>query len=193
MILQSVLWTFSFLIGILIVLLVVPYRLAFSGRLIWNAKERDGDVSIHLGGKTSGLSFSIFPYKKIGFGKYKRPIFSLAIQQKMKKKKNKKEREAKNQPKKTYLKMGKAALSQIQFDNLSLSRKLGLANPMHTGLIYGWIKFIENLTKIDKINFQISPLFNNRYETDLNGQFQLKMVPVKVLWQALITYFKFKA
>jgi len=59
--------------------------------------------------------------------------------------------------------------------------------------MYGWIQSIGNLIKIDRLNVGIVPLFNNRFETDLDGQFHLKIVPVKVIWQAVKTYFKFKA
>ncbi len=132
----------------------------------------------------------IYPYRRIGVGQYKNPLFTISLP---KRKQQKSKSPKKDRSKQPYLKMGKAALSKVHFDHFSLTGDLGLPNPMHTGLMYGWIQSIGNLIKIDRLNVGIVPLFNNRFETDLDGQFHLKIVPVKVIWQAVKTYFKFKA
>lgn len=189
MILQVVLWTLLVLFIIIILLMVLPYRLTFRGRMVWKTEQKNGNAAIHFGGRNRGLSVALYPSRHISVGKYKHPFFSFSIPHKKKRKASKK----KDRPERPYFKMGKAALSEIQFDQISLTGDLGLPNPMHTGLIYGWTQSIGKLINIDRLHVGISPLFNNRFETDLDGQFRLKMVPGKVLWQAGKTYFKFKA
>ncbi len=190
MILQVVLWTLIVLLSIIILLKALPYRLTFRGRIIWMSKQKEGNVAIHFGGVTRGLTIAIYPYRQIGVGQYKNPLFTISLP---KRKQQKSKSPKKDRSKQPYLKMGKAALSKVHFDHFSLTGDLGLSNPMHTGLMYGWIQSIGNLIKIDRLNVGIVPLFNNRFETDLDGQFHLKIVPVKVIWQAVKTYFKFKA
>ena len=189
MILEVVLWTLLVLFSILVFLMVLPYRLAFHGKMIWKAKQKEGNATIHFGGLNQGLSIALYPNRRISLGRFDHPLFTISLPKKRKQKKTQKKYHS-NRP---YLKMGKAALSEIHFDQFSLTGDLGLPNPMYTGLIYGWIQSIGKLINIKSLHVAISPLFNNRFETDLDGQFRLRMVPGKVVWQAVKTYFKFKA
>lgn len=170
--------------------MVLPYRLTFRGRMIWMTHQKEGNAAIHFGGVTRGIALTLYPNRRIGVGQFEKPLFTISLP---KRKQQKSKRPKKDRSKQPYLKMGKAALSTVHFDHFSLIGDLGLPNPMHTGLMYGWFQSIGNLMTIDRLHVGISPLFNNRFETDLDGQFRLKMVPGKVIWQAGKTYFKFKA
>ena len=189
MIIEVVFWTLLALIGIILCILVFPFRLSLKGNLIWTETVNRGDISIYLGGLKRGISFAIYPKMIIRVGHFEKPIFNIYP---TKKKKSKVKRKNNRERSKPYFKIGLAVLSRIYFDQLSLWGNLGLSNPMHTGLIYGWVHSAQHIFRSDRWLIKISPKFNNCLETDLHGHCRVKFIPGKVLWQAVKSYFKFK-
>ena len=51
---------------------------------------------------------------------------------------------------------------------------------------------LGNYFRTNNVDIAINPQFNNRFETDMRGYFRIKLIPGKVLWKALKTYFKLK-
>jgi len=195
MILNVVLWSLFTLASLILLILFIPYRLAVAGNVEWLAHKKTGSALIHLGGQWHGITISPFPARRIGIGKFDQPFFSFTLpQRKESKAKKLKSKKHKKKFKTTipYLRIGKAVLSEIHFDQLYLNGDFGLSNPMHTGMIYGWSQSLGNILSSKKIDIDINPQFNNRFETDIRGQFRLKFMPGKVVWQAGKTYFKFR-
>ena len=186
MVLNIILWGLTALISILLLILFIPFRLAVSGKIKWIGQQKSGSTQIQFGGLNHGISVSPFPPIHIGVGSFDHPLFSFSLP------KNNKTLKQKSMSTISYLRIGKATIEKIQFDHFFLNGDLGLPNPMHTGLIYGWSQSLGGLIKSKKLDITINPQFNNRFETDMKGHFGLKFIPGKVLWQAMITYFKFR-
>ena len=66
MILQVVLWTLIVLLSIIILLMALPYRLTFRGRIIWMSKQKEGNVAIHFGGLNRGLTIARTEERRVG-------------------------------------------------------------------------------------------------------------------------------
>ncbi len=181
MVLNIILWGLTALIGILLLILFIPFRLAVSGNIKWIEQQKSGSTQIQFGGLNHGISVSPFPSIHIGVGRFDHPLFSFSLPKNSNSKENNKTSKQKNKSKIPYLRIGKATIGKIHFDQFSLNGDLGLPNPMHTGLI-----------KSKKLDITINPQFNNRFETDMKGHFRFKFIPGKVLWQAIKTYFKFR-
>ncbi|MBC8346130.1 MAG: DUF2953 domain-containing protein [Candidatus Marinimicrobia bacterium] len=192
MVLNIILWSLTALIAALLLIMFIPYRLAVSGNIQWIAKHKSGNTDIRLGGLNYGILISPFPSTQIGIGRFDKPLFSFSFPKKSKSKTKKHKPKKKNKLTIPYLKIGKATLKGIHFDQFSLVGDLGLPNPMHTGLVYGWSQSMAGVIRSKKIDIDINPQFNNRFETDMKGYFRLKFIPGKVLWQAIKTYFKFR-
>ena len=186
MVLNIILWGLTALISILLLILFIPFRLAVSGNIKWIGQQKSGTTRIQFGGLNYGISVSPFPSIHIGVGRFDHPRFSFSLP------KNNKTLKQKSKTTISYLRLGKATIGKIQFDHFFLNGDLGLPNPMHTGLIYGWSQSLEGLIKSKKLDITLNPKFNNRFETDMKGHFRLKFFPGKVLWQATKTYFKFR-
>ena len=186
MVLNIILWGLIALIGILLLILFIPFRLAVSGNIKWIGQQKSGSTQIQFGGLNHGISVSPFPSIHIGVGHFDHPLFSFFLP------KNNKTLIQKSKPTISYLRIGKATIRKIQFDHFFLYGDLGLPNPMHTGLIYGWSQILGGLIKSKKLDITINPQFNNQFETDMKGHLRLKFFPGKVLWQAMKTYFKFR-
>ena len=186
MVLNIILWGLTALISILLLILFIPFRLAVSGNIKWIGQQKSGSTQIQFGGLHYGISVSPFPSIHIGVGRFDHPLFSFSLP------KNNKPLKQKSKSTISYLRIGKATIGKIQFDHFFLNGDLGLPNPMHTGLIYGWSQSLGGLIKSKKLDITLNPKFNNRFETDMKGHFRLKFFPGKVLWQAMKTYFKFR-
>ena len=192
MVLNIILWGLTALIGILLLILFIPFRLAILGNVKWIGQQKSGSTQIQFGGLNHGISVSPFPSIHIGVGRFDHPLFSFSLPKNSNSKENNKTSKQKNKSTIPYLRIGKATIGKIQFDHFFLNGDLGLPNPMHTGLIYGWSQSLGGLIKSKKLDITINPQFNNRFETDMKGHFRLKFFPGKVLWQAMKTYFKFR-
>jgi hypothetical protein len=195
MILNMVLWSFITLASIILLMLFIPYRLAVAGHVQWQEGEKTGNATIHLGGAHRGITISPFPNIRFGFGNFDNPLLSFSLPKKKEspvKKENSKKQKTKTKKKIPYFKIGESTMGEIHFDQFYLNGDIGLPNPMHTGIIYGWSQSLRNLIRSKKFDIEINPQFNNRFETDIRGQFRLRFTPGKVLWQAGKTYFKYK-
>ncbi len=195
MILNVVLWSLFTLISIILLILFIPYRLAVAGHIQWLEQLKHGNAQIHFGGSNRGLSITPYPKIRAGIGRFDQPLISFSLpRKKYSKEKQEKEKKRKKRVKSTidYMRIGKAALKEIHFDQFYLNGDLGLPNPMHTGVIFGWSQSLGNLLRSQKVDIDINPQFNNRFETDIRGHFRLKFIPGKVVWQAGKTYFKFR-
>ncbi len=188
-----VLWGLFTLTSLILLILILPYRLAVAGHIQWLEEKKTGKTQIHFGGAKRGISITPFPKIKIGIGQYVNPLFSFSLPQK-KEEKPKKVKKTKKKRKFSisYIRIGRSALGEIHFDQFYLNGNLGLPNPMHTGIIYGWSQSLGNLLKSKKLNIEINPQFNNCFETDIRGHFRFQFIPGKVVWQAGKTYFKFR-
>lgn len=195
MIPNIVLWSLFVLICVILAILFIPYRLSVAGNIQWFENKKTGNAHIHFGGTKRGISISPFPIMRFYFGRFDQPFFSFSLPKKKEpkiKKDKMKPLNKKFKSIKTYTILGKEALDEIHFDQFFLNGKLGFPNPMHTGMIFGWSQLLGNFIRSKNVDISISPQFNNRFETDIRGNFRLKFIPGKVLWKAVKTYFKFK-
>ena len=170
-------------------ILLIPYRLSIVGNIQWLKNNKTGNAHIHFVGVKRGISISLFPVVQIYFGRFDQPFFSFSLSKKkgpimIVNKKNKSIRR--------YIILGMAAFKEIHFDQFSLNGNLGFPNPMHTGMIFGWSNLLGNYFRTNNVDIAINPQFNNRFETDMRGYFRIKLIPGKVLWKAVKTYFKLK-
>lgn len=180
MIINIALWSLFTLFSIILVFLFIPYRIAVTGHVQWQKQQKSGYATINFGGKRRGISISPFPTTKFAFGSFEKPFFSYSL---------KKPRAKTNIP---YTRIGRSILNQIRFDQFYLKGDIGLPNPMHTGIIYGWSQSMVNMFQSKKLDIKINSKYNNRFETDFQGRFRIKLIPGKVLWNATKTYFKFR-
>ncbi|MBT6130324.1 MAG: hypothetical protein HOH55_09535, partial [Candidatus Marinimicrobia bacterium] len=141
MILNMVLWSFITLTSIILLIFFIPYRLAVTGHVQWQERKKSGNATINFGGAHRGITISPFPTIKIGFGEFDHPIFSFSLPKKKEspvKKENSKKQKSKTKKKIPYFKIGESTMGEIHFDQFYLNGDIGLPNPMHTGIIYGW-------------------------------------------------------
>ncbi len=88
--------------------------------------------------------------------------------------------------------MGQALLKGLQIVQLDLRGQVGLPNPMHTGLIYGYSHWIPRMIPGVALKVNMEPVFSGQWNTRLDGTVALKFSPAYVTWQAVKTYFKFR-
>lgn len=193
MVFSILLWTISGLLLFLVLILTLPFRLTFKGTCIITEEKTGLTGKICLGGIRHGLALNLYPEKKIAVGNYKVPLFYFSFPSKKKKPQPKTEKIGKKRRSFPYFRIIKAVLNTIHFEWLELKGTLGLTNPMHTGMIYGYSIAAKHIIPSSKIAISLEPNFLNNLNTHLTGDIRLQFRPTVVAWHAVKTYLKFKA
>ena len=110
MVLNIILWGLTALISILLLILFIPFRLAILGNVKWIGQQKSGSTQIQFGGLNHGISVSTFPSIHIGVGRFDHPLFSFSPT------KNNKTLKQKSKSTILYLRIGKATIGKIHFD-----------------------------------------------------------------------------
>lgn len=192
MIFSLLLWTISGLFLFIVLILTLPFRLAFIGTCTLTEEKRGLTGKICLGGIRYGLAINLYPEKRVSVGNYRAPLFYFSFPHKKTKPKSKTKKVTKRGGSIPYLQILKAVLKTIHLEWLELKGTLGLANPMHTGMLYGYSLAVKNIIPQSKFSISLEPNFINRLNTNLTGNIRLQFRPTVVAWKAIITYFKFK-
>ncbi len=193
MVLLPLFWAILSLFVTLVFFLLLPVKVAFSGKIHVNEGIKSGRGSINIGGKNYGIAILPYPRKKILIGNYNRPFFSFFLSDNTKKPKSEKKKSRNKKKKKpSYLHLFGAILKTLYFDEFNLFGSIGFPNPMHTGWLMGGISLIKSWVSGKQSSLILSPRFNNRFETRLTGNICIKFQPAKVAWYTTISYYKFR-
>ncbi len=151
----------------------------------------DGGLQLILGYKNRGIGISIFPDRSIAFGKYEQPLFFKRIEGEL--------------IKSIYLKNSatllkkipstipvKSILRTIHWEETSIKGRLGLSNPMQTGIIMGYIHAFNGIARPRKLHFSLEPAFLPEVNTNIKGEIQIRFSPIITAIQTGISYVKFR-
>ncbi len=189
--LSGILWTFGGFLFIFLLLFILPWRVYIQGTLAITSELTSGSGSILLGGKKAGICLRFYPQKRITLGHYQHPVLTITLHKKRQKRRMRSSQRIKTFNSK-HLKMGQALLKGLEIVELDLRGQVGLPNPMHTGLIYGYGHLIPRMMPEVALKVIMEPVFSGQWNTHLDGTVALKFSPVYVTWQAVKTYFKFR-
>ncbi|MCH7612607.1 MAG: DUF2953 domain-containing protein [Candidatus Marinimicrobia bacterium] len=188
--LNVILYCIVTLLGILLFIIICPIRVRLSGNLTIQESYINGRLQLSFGYKNRGIGISIFPNRSITFGKYEKPLFSKTFYGKPIKSIFLKDRVflLKKIP---FTKLIKSILKTIRWEETSVSGRLGLSNPMQTGIIIGYVHAINGIAKPRKFSFSLEPAFSPKMNTDIKGNMQVRFSPIITTIHAGITYMKF--
>lgn len=191
MMLNVILYCIVTLLGILLFIVICPIRVRLRGNLYIQESHINGRLQLSFGYKNRGVGISIFPNKSITFGKYEKPFFSKTLDGKPVKSIFLKDRVflLKKIP---ITKLIKSILKTIRWEESSVTGRLGLSNPMQTGIIIGYVHAINGIAKPRKFSFSLEPTFSPEMNTDIKGNMQVRFSPIITTIHAGITYIKFR-
>ena len=191
MMLNVILYCIVTLLGILFIIITCPIRVRLNGNLNMQESNINGKLQLSLGYKNRGVGISIFPNRSITFGKYEKPFIFKNIEGEL--------------IKSIYLKNSatllkkipstipvKSILKTIQWEETSIKGRLGLSNPMQTGMIMGYIHAFNGIARPRKLHFSLEPAFLPEMNTDIKGKIQIRFSPIFTALQAGISYVKFR-
>jgi len=179
-----------------ILLLSIPVRLRLNGQVSLSNTSIKGCFICFLGYKNRGIGINVYPDQRISIGSYEKPMFTFSMKGREKEKPSKVK---KRQIKSTFtklkrapvMKMMKTLFRSIRWEECSISGKLGLNNPMQTGIVFGWLQGFKNIFRTEKCNINLDPVFEPKLETDLNGTIHVRFSPMKTAFQTGFTYLKY--
>ena len=195
-----ILTTILFVLGVLVILLICPVQIRVKGNLKFQESTLDGSARLLLGYSKRGIGIDIIPAKIISFGKYDKPLFVKALKREVKDKKHEKPDKLKKSFREKYPSLKKmpvrqlikSILKSIRWEEFSLNGKLGLSNPMQTGIIFGMLNAFKGLVKPKKYKLALKPAFSNKLHTNIAGTVHFRFSPLITAIQAVITYFKYR-
>jgi len=191
MILLNLTWIIIITLSVLILILSLSFKLILAGNLKYSGSINEFQGIIHFGGKSRGIIIFTSPRLKIGLGKYDQPLFTFSFR---KRKAGNKFLKNKKETLKYFLEPDRISVlplfKRINFDHLVLKGTLGLSNPMHSGLIYGFTMAAQHAANSSKFKIEINPNFNAQPETDLQGSLGLRFKPIVLAWYAFKMKFK---
>ena len=140
------------ILGLIILMLSIPIRLRFNGRLSLSRSSAKYRFKCLLGFKNRGIGIYIYPRKRFSIGSYENPLFTFTMKGSKKEKSNK---ELKRKfvsiiekfRKVPMIKMMKTLFRSFRWEECSISGKIGLKSPMHTGMIFGWLQGYKNILR----------------------------------------------
>jgi hypothetical protein len=151
----------------------------------------NGRLQLSLGYKNRGIGISIFPNSSIAFGKYQKPLIFKKIEGELIKSISLKDT-ATLLKKSPSTKLVKSILKTIHWEETSIKGHLGLQNPMHTGMIIGYIHAINGIARPRKLHFSLEPAFLPEVNTNIKGEIQIRFSPIITAIQTGISYVKFR-
>jgi len=189
--LNVVLFGIFTLLGILLLIIIFPIRVRLNGNLIIQESFINGGLQFSFGYKNRGVKISIFPNRFITFGKYEKPLFSKTLDEKPIKSIFLKDGgfSLKKTP---FTKLTKSILKTFHWEETSITGRLGLSNPMHTGIIIGYIHAINGIVKPRKFRCSLEPTFSPTNNTDIEGNFQIRFSPIFTTIKAGLAFLKFR-
>ncbi|HJL74564.1 MAG TPA: DUF2953 domain-containing protein [Candidatus Marinimicrobia bacterium] len=194
----TLIYVFLTLLGIILLFVVIPIRVRIQGRIKMSAAALDGDAHLLIGYHKRGLSINILKQQNLAVGAYTKPLFFVPL-----KKKSKKLIEP-NKEKKSFMqivqklhkipkrKLLRAVVRSIHWEEFSIAGQLGLKNPMHTGMAFGWMNGLSGIIHTNKLNFAVTPAFKPVLNTYIKGNIHVRLSPLLTALHAGITYFKFR-
>ncbi len=191
MMLNVILYCIITLIGILLIIIICPIRVRLQGNLNAQDSQINGELQLSMGYKNRGIGIKLLPAGSITFGKYENPLMTKIFEVKQIKFDYLKDRKRllKKIP---YQKLIKSILKTIRWEETSIKGRLGLSNPMQTGMIIGYIHAVNGIVRPQKLNFSLEPAFSPEMNTDIRGNIQIRFSPIITSIQVCITYLKFR-
>lgn len=193
---DMILYIILIFLGFLTLILAIPIRIRIKGQLSIDNSNMNGNVRCLVGYKKRGIGISVFPNREFSLGRYKKPLFSFTLKGKERSThttgKNKRSFGQKFFSfKRLPLKnLSSAIMGSIHWVECSFSGKLGLNNPMQTGVIFGWLYKLKNMLQLQKIHLKVKPDFSPELDTDILGMIHIRLSPIKTVLVTSYTYFK---
>lgn len=181
-----ILYTAGAIVALGIIILLIPIRFQLRGKIISDSSSTIYSGKILVGGKRFGIAYSPTITNNLCFGPYHHPWFHWTITSTLRS--NKRKSASSHSPwiprlKKVVhnRKWRFAFFRSVHWQYLSVKGKIGLENPMHTGILFGAINTISALIppKVKK-TINISPEFNPPLGTDLHGKLNFTFFPASL-------------
>ena len=191
MMLQVISLSVVILLGVSLLIIICPIRIRLQGNLNVQDSSIIKKLQLFLGYKNRGIGINILPIRSIMFGMYRKPFLIKPIDLKPIKFKfpDDTEKLLKKIPQKKLI---NPIFKTIHLQETSIAGHLGLSNPMHTGIIIGYIHTVFGLVKSRKFECLIEPVFSPVMNTNIKGNIHIRFSPIYTTIQAGLAYLKFR-
>ncbi len=181
-------------------MLICPVRIQLKSTLKFEEAHINGFSHLMLGYRKRGVGINIYPEKAITFGTYHKPIYVKTLGDRSQETHEKKQTEDKKSITEKYqffrkipvLQLTKSFIRSTRWEEFSLKGKLGLSNPMLTGMIFGFMNSFKGLARPQKFILVLEPVFSQKMNTDIEGIMHVRFLPLVTIVHAGFTYLKFR-
>ncbi len=184
---MAVVYILLILIGLLLVVLFLPWRFGVCGSILSSESQNDYSGAAVIGTSHTGLQVVFGSPVSIGIGPYKKPWFTWSMKEKSPKPKKTKPKTQKitekEKPKKkvNWIRLTKklvpAIFRRIHWQRAEVEGTVGFRNTMNTGLVHGILSTIKPWLPNHGSAIKISTSFKPQYLIDLEGELILSLNP----------------
>lgn len=179
---------------LIIVLLTIPVRIKLCGKISVVNSIKNGNLQLMIGYKKRGLCINLLPEQYFTLGSYQQALFTFPLKKgkitPKKKQTDSKQSLGEAVNKKRIFKIIRSILKSLHWIECSLSGKLGMRNPMHSGMVFGIVHIMKSFLHREIVHIQVQPAFYPFMETDLTGTLHFRMSPLRTFILAVYTYLK---
>jgi len=181
-------------------MLICPVRIQLKSTLKFKEAHINGFAHLMLGYRKRGVGINIYPEKAISFGTYHKPIYVKTLRDQSQETHEKKQTKDKKSIKEKYqffrkipvMQLTKSIIRSTRWEEFSLKGKLGLSNPMQTGMVFGFMNSFKGLARPQKFILALEPVFSQKMNTDVEGTMHVRFSPLVTIIQVGFTYLKFR-
>lgn len=181
-------------------MLICPIRMKLKGKLKFQESHLHGNARLMFGYGKRGIGINFYPEKTINIGTYHKPIYVKTLSRKSQKMNKKKHTKGKKSIKEKYqffrkipiMQLTKSIIRSTRWEEFSLKGKMGLPNPMQTGMFFGFMNSFKGLVRPHKFILALEPVFTQKMITDVEGTLHVRFSPLVTIIQVGFTYFKFR-
>lgn len=175
-------------------------RMELKGKLKFQEAHLHGNARLMLGYAKRGIGINIYPEKTIDIGTYHKPIYVKTLGNNSQETSDNKQTKNKKSFKEKYqffrkipvIQLTKSIIRATRWEEFSLKGKLGLSNPMQTGMVFGFMNSFKGLARPQKFILALEPVFSQKMNTDVEGTMHVRFSPLVTIIQVGFTYFKFR-